>query len=250
MNRQAPGPDGVYAAIPNGPMAACMSFYYDLYVVADNNTLDDVLLARLRHRDQFQGARHELFAEATCLRAGFTIEHENERDGTRRHVEFVGVHKATGQRLSVEAKSKHRRGVLAMGGEVQEANFRFVSLINEAVAKETPHPLVIFFDTNLPEPRARRFFEPQSIEPFVPSRPMISLLKRLQQPQGDPFNLILFSNHPHHYGADDEIDPRKHLLSIFSQIPRTPVPFAAALWKIHNAANLYGNIPNAFPEAP
>ena len=75
-------------------------------VVADNNTLDDVLLARLKHRDHFQGARHELFAEATCLRAGFTVEHENERDGTRKHVEFVAVHKATGQRLSVEAKSK------------------------------------------------------------------------------------------------------------------------------------------------
>jgi hypothetical protein len=69
--------------------------------------LDEALLARLKHREQFQGARHELFAEATCYRAGFAVQHENERDGTRRHAEFSAKHTRTGQMLSVEAKSKH-----------------------------------------------------------------------------------------------------------------------------------------------
>jgi hypothetical protein len=76
---------------------------------------------------------------------------------------------------------------------------------------------------------------------------MMKLLKRLQQPQGDPYNLIVFTNHPHHFGTDDEIDPRKHLVSLFSEVPRTPTQFPAALWEIHNAASLYGNIPNDFP---
>lgn len=249
MDKQTPEPDGKFAAVPNGPFAACMSLYYDLYVVADNNRLDDVLIARLRHRDQFQGARHELFAEATCLRAGFTIEHENEQDGTQRHVEFIATHRATGQRISVEAKSKHRPGVLGMNGVIEApegANLRFVSLINDAITKQTVNPLAIFVDTNLPLRRAEQFFGPQSLKPFVPSRPMVKLLQRLQQ-ERDPYNLIVFTNHPHHYGSDDEIDPRKHLLSMFSQRPKVPAT-GNALWEIHYAAQLYGNIPNAFPQ--
>ena len=47
MNRQQAHPDGTFAAIPNGPTAACNNFYYDLYTVDDNNILDDDLLARL-----------------------------------------------------------------------------------------------------------------------------------------------------------------------------------------------------------
>ena len=38
-------------------------------------------LQRLKNREMFQGARHELFAEATCYRAGFKVEHEDEKDG-------------------------------------------------------------------------------------------------------------------------------------------------------------------------
>ena len=89
INRQPKRADGAILTTPNGPVAACNNFYYDLYTVDDNSLLGETLLSRLKHRDQFQGAMHELFAEATCLRAGFTITRENERDGTRKHVEFI-----------------------------------------------------------------------------------------------------------------------------------------------------------------
>src|SRR5271157_1332883 len=101
-------------ALPCGALAAYTCFAYDLYVVADNGGLDDEFLQRLKNRELFQGARHELFAEATCYRAGFTVQHENEKDGSTRHAEFTVRHAATGQLLSVEAKSSHRAGVLAM----------------------------------------------------------------------------------------------------------------------------------------
>jgi hypothetical protein len=80
MQAQEPRRDGSFAAALNGPMAACNNFYYDLYTVDDNSLLDDTLLARLKHRDQFQGALHELFVEASCLRAGYQIIRENEKD--------------------------------------------------------------------------------------------------------------------------------------------------------------------------
>jgi hypothetical protein len=81
--------DGTSGVTPSGPLLAYLTFAYDLYVVEHNATLDARLVERLKMGDQFQGARHELFAEATCLRAGFEIIHEDETDHSSRHAEFV-----------------------------------------------------------------------------------------------------------------------------------------------------------------
>jgi len=146
---------------PNGFMAAYLNLAYDLYVVADNSVLSDRTLARLKHVDQFQGARHELFAEATCLRAGFQVTHEDEKDSLTRHVEFTATHKTTGQKISVEAKSRHRRGVLGFSGfskSNQKIKLDFSSLVRKAVRKSPPHPLAIFLDTNLPPETADEVF--------------------------------------------------------------------------------------------
>ena len=62
---------------------------FNLFAIEDNSRLDNSLLERLKNKDQFQGARHEVFAEATFLRAGFQIEHEDQKDPTRRHAEFT-----------------------------------------------------------------------------------------------------------------------------------------------------------------
>jgi len=93
MQQQPRLPDGTYNAPPSGFMAAYMAFAFDLYAIEDNSRFDDDLLTRLKNKQQFQGARHEVFVEATCLRAGFSIEHENERDGSKRHAEFTARHR-------------------------------------------------------------------------------------------------------------------------------------------------------------
>jgi hypothetical protein len=169
MNAQPPLPDGNYGAVPTGPLLAYLTFAYDLYVVHHNAKLDSRLLERLKHADQFQGARHELFAEATCLRAGFEIEHEDETDPSRRHAEFTATHKATKQKISVEAKSKHRPGVLGQAGtrDPDDAlNLRFGKLLNDAVDKNPPYPLVVFLDMNMPFQSAERFLARRPPHPF------------------------------------------------------------------------------------
>jgi SEC-C motif-containing protein len=242
--------DGSRRGVPNGAMAAYLAFAYDLYIVADNSRLDDLLLHRLKNRELFQGARHELFAEATCLRGGFTIEPEDEQDGSRRHAEFMAMHKSTGQRISVEAKSKHRAGVLATPGNPEphdRLSLRFTPLINDAVRKNPPHPLVIFVDTNLPFRAADRLYRRERNE--IPSRLMSAILDRVEERDGrrDPYAMIVFTNHPHHYAAKDEKDPQKHLLSVLPEAAQREVN-REALMALHQAALLYGNIPNEFPD--
>jgi hypothetical protein len=249
MMAQKSNADGVFAARPNGPMAACNNFYYDLYTVDDNSLLDDALMARLRHRDQFQGALHELFVEATCLRAGFTITRENEKDPTRRHVEFAATHKSTGQSILVEAKSRHRAGVMAQPGVRSEPDMRFQKLINDAIAKDPNSPLAIFVDTNLPADRSRRFYELRSQKPMVPSLAMASIMDRVRKDNGgiDPYNMLVFSNHPQHYSEDEAVAPGSSWAGFISQKSRVVVPQQQALVDLFTAVNLYGNVPSHFP---
>ena len=55
----------------------------------------------------------------------------------------------------------------------------------------------------------------------------------------DPYCMIIFSNHPHHYAVRD-LDPQQHLLSVLSQQPRAHM---LSLRNLFVAAGLYGNIP-------
>ena len=250
MNAQARQSDGSYVASPSGPLAAYMTFAFNLFAIEDNSRLDDTLLARLKNKDQFQGARHEVFAEATCLRAGFSIEREDERDGARRHAEFTAKHKSTAQLVSIEAKSRHRPGVLGRPGIPQpheRMSIRFGGLLNDAIAKNPAHPLVVFIDTNLPFRTAERVLGRDPLDLSKPTPVMRALLDRNRQEHGgiDLYAMIVFTNHPHHYVASNELDPQRHILTFIPQPPK--VARQEVLFALNEAVCLYGNVPNQFP---
>lgn len=244
-NEQPAQPDGSRVIVPSGAFAAFNCFAYDLFTVDNNGGLDEELLHNLKVREHFQGARHELFAEATCYRAGFTVEHENEKDRTMRHTEFTVRHVATGQLLSIEAKSKHRDGVLGRPGVPKERpDFNLGRLINDAVAKRPSHPLVIFVDTNLPFKWAERTLGRQGGDGIAPPlRYLLDRIKKLHH-DTDPYSMIVFSNHPHHYALHDP-DPEQHLLSV---VPQQQIVHPIALRSLHHAAERYGNIPMSFTQ--
>jgi hypothetical protein len=241
-------PNESRASGPSGPLHAYMTFAYDLYTVDNNNGLDGRLVHRLKQINQFQGARHELFAEATCLRAGFAVEHENERDGSTRHAEFTATHRITGQKFSVEAKSPHRAGVVGQPGVPRpRLDLDFGRLLNKAIAKNPPHPLVVFLDMNMPFGAASQYLSQQP--GGMPHRRITDTLARIRKHQkgNDPISLLLITNHPAQHTRDDEIAPQDHLLiQIPTQlpVPREKIPQFEAMMALFNAAQLYGNIPH------
>ena len=249
--KQTRTPEGYFEARPNGSMAACYNFYYDLYTVDDNTILEEDFLNRLRHRQQFQGAAHELFTAASCLRAGFSIMPENEKDPSRKHAEFVAVHNATGQHVLVEAKSRHRAGVFAEPG-VRDSNpdIRFRGLINKAIEKDPKNPLAIFVDTNLPPARAQLFYTPISTDPIVMSKAMSTLIYDVNKDYSgvSPYNLLVFSNHPNHYSDSDVVAPTSLWAGVIAKMPRVPVYHPTALTALLKAVNLYGKVPTVFPD--
>jgi hypothetical protein len=143
----------------------------------------------------------------------------------------------------VEAKSRHRQGVLGMPGTPEEKpDFRLRTLINDAVAKKPAYPLVIFLDTNLPFKWAERVLGRQAGNAIsAPMRTLLDEVKKYHN-DADPYCMIVFSNHPHHYAIRD-LDPQQHLLSVVSQQPNA---HRLALRSLHVAAGLYGNIPMGF----
>jgi hypothetical protein len=130
-------PSKVNAVSMLGVVAAYLHLSYDLYALDHNAELQNKLLARLRHRDQFAGARDEVYVAATLIRAGFDIEFEDESDRNTTHCEFTASYRRTGKRFSVEAKRREGR------------RDRIGRLFNGALAKNANHARIIFIDINL-----------------------------------------------------------------------------------------------------
>jgi hypothetical protein len=239
--------DGLYDSVPNGPFAAYIFLAYDLYILRHHTALQKEIIERLKKQDQFQGARYELFTTATCIRAGFDIEFEDEADRRKKHVEFIATHRFSGQKISVEAKSKHRKGVLGYKGKKisdESMKLRVGSLLSRALEKDHVYPLVVFIDVNLPPVVAKEVFK----------RPLPNEISRMtdrvktRKNGKDRFNLLIFTNHPQHFALENDPTPRNRTLAISSQNPHVVPEHPDSIIAIHDAAMQYGNIPNEFPE--
>lgn len=126
-------------------------------------------------------------------------------------------------------------------------NLKVGQLLNDAIRKNSPHTLVVFLDLNLPWNTADRLL---GTGPPRPPHPIIqNTLDRMRKRQDgkDPINLLVVTNHPEHYSAEEEAAPSPQILSVESQIPLHPAARPDALLSIHQAANLYGRIPQFFP---
>jgi hypothetical protein len=234
------------AVVPDGLSMSYLSFAFSLFTIEDSRRLDEQLLVRLKHSEHFQGAFHEVFAESTCLRAGFQIEREDENSREIQHAEFTAVHKATGERFSVEAKSKHYSGVMGRPGERKEKlKLHYGHLINEAVAKNPKYPLVIFLDTNLPFKSAPHVY---GNDTAVPSPYIRRLSLRIREQHGgrNPFAMLVLTNIPSHYARPREQPSPNHVSAMMTEHPVSTR--GRALQALYDAVPLYGSIPNEFPE--
>jgi hypothetical protein len=148
--------------------------------------------------------------------------------------------------VSVEAKSRHRKGVLGRPGTPDppdKVRLRVGQLLNDAFAKATSHPHVVFLDLNLPPSEGEAFEQPWFRELCA------SIDRTCGGGECDPFNLIVFSNHPYHYGEDWVPHPRHTIVAVFSQKAAVPIADPLVLTAIHDAAERVNRPPSTFEEA-
>jgi hypothetical protein len=146
-------PDATPEDFSTGAFAAWGRLAYDLYTVKDNANIEKRMRERLFSAKDFQGARHELTVIALFVAAGFEIKFEDEKDNSKKHSEFIAIHKRDATEVAVEAKSRHRHGIKGFSGGVkmeprEKVNIR--SLVTDAYQKMPTRPFYIFVDVNLP----------------------------------------------------------------------------------------------------
>lgn len=238
---------GIFSTIPSGPMLAWLALGYDLYVVRHHQALEQRLLRRLQHERQFQGARHELFVAATFIRAGFSIDFTDETDGSQRHPEFLAIHRRTGQKVAVEAKSRHRPGVLGYPGlldPTRELKAGIQGLLEDAFGKPTDQPYVVCVDVNLP-PNDKPI---RDLPWFQEILETLSDHERAFPDELDRYTQITFTNQPLHYGDDRGRAPRCDAVTVLAKRPGVPFEDYALPAAIQEAATQFGNIPNWFED--
>ncbi|MGB6103064.1 MAG: SEC-C metal-binding domain-containing protein [Pusillimonas sp.] len=130
-------PGTISSAEMTGGVAAFMYLAYDLYALDHNAELQAKLIKRLHDRGQFSGARYEVHVAAILVRAGFSIEFENEDDRNTTHCEFTATHNETGRKFSVEVKRSGGGGIIRQ--------------LWRALKKAANHPRIVFVDLNVPE---------------------------------------------------------------------------------------------------
>ena len=144
----------VTSAKVTGVVACYLGLAYSLYLVAHNVELQARLVKRLLKPTQFQGAYYELIVANTLIRAGFTLELEDETDGQSKHCEFSAVSRITGKKYWVEAKMRSVSGILgktdADGTKSDNPLSHLSHHVTAALKKPATDDRLIFVDLNAP----------------------------------------------------------------------------------------------------
>lgn len=238
--------DGIFRLTRTGVSAAYLQLAYDLYALDHHSKLQQEVISRLKNKNGYQGARYELLVAATFIRAGFDIEYEDETDRSNKPPEFIATPKISGQKIAVEAKSRHREGVLDFPGtqkDDSEVKVGINRILNSALQKNPNLPYIICIDLNIP-PIEGDVFESDAIKDVA--KTINTKEGKLSEPDGFPATMYIFTNYPHHYVDADQPDPKKTWISTLVKKPRYPFATMKIVDELSRSLSQYGNIPNEF----
>jgi hypothetical protein len=237
--------DSGYSASMDGWTRSLVSLATDVYALAHRGELPKALLNRLKSRDQYQGARYEIAIAAMFVRLGCSIRFldRSTSDRVATHCEFIATHRATGVEIGVEAKSRHRRGVLHTTGAVDgEAVLRgdIKNLLDDAVSRgPAGMPFLIFIDVNSPPDAGGK----GDISWVAEAGEVIKSrgFGTAQEPL--PFNGIFVTNYAFHYATEREASRSQYLGSTATHA-RNSLPNAEFIGYLKQGLDNYGTVPD------
>jgi len=230
---------GGWSARPDGDVRALLCLSEDVLDLQSVNRLPRALLKRLKNQQGFQGARYEIAVAAIFARLGYEIEWLEGKG--EKHCEFIATHRPTEIRIAVEAKSRHRKGVLGQPGEhnVQASLKADVGRqLREAIGQAPGDlPFMIFIDLNAPPTSASSAWD----APW--SREFLELVSRGGPPtpeRPDPYNAIFLTNYAyHHLRGEDATGGREFLICVSSH-PKNRLPDPRYLTELKREVETYG----------
>lgn len=243
--------NGVAAILMTGRVSTLLSLAFDVWLLDYFGYLRHDWLDRLRDHNEYQGVRYEIAVASLFVRIGCRlIFYDNDRiepDGNPpKRAEFIAYDPKTGNRVAVEAKSRHIHGVLHTDGEYkhkQAISGDISKLFNKALQKETDGlPLIVFLDVNSPTELHQNPEETQWIKNVM--RSFDSREKPTPQ-KPDTQAAVFITNFPFHY-QDGDISHNAQHLYIGSEYSKNPLKDGASdslLQRLFIATYNYGYVP-------
>ena len=215
LSKAQPAAEGeVKQVLMTGAVGAYLTLANDLYTLEHNADqahtpgIQDRLLHRLKHPDQFVGARYEIRVAAMFLRAGFNLTWEDETDRSKTHGEFTATYPKTGKSFWVECKMRNQ----SPEAKSQSGFGKFVGLVSDALRKKTEAERLVFVDINTPaKPRvAGSFYDwrtaaVSNLRVFEGSKSADEL----------PNALVFITNFPDHHHLDEVVTDAGAILEGF-----------------------------------
>lgn len=237
--------------LATGDAQALLSLAFDVYLLTHKNYMPDEWVDRLRDHEAFQGVRYEIGVASLFVRMGCELEFYDpkERDENGKQIkraEFIAIHKETGNRVAVEAKSRQRDGVLHRPGTT---NYRravrgdITDLYKKALLKVTDGlPLIVFIDVN----------SPTEADATIDKAQWYADVRRSfeSRPEPSPRNLdkhtaLFVTNYSPHYQGDNVSASGQYLYigSIYPAKPLADGHTGTFMQKLLQATTGYGYVP-------
>jgi hypothetical protein len=230
--------DGQWCVPASGYAQSIVQCAYDFLVLHHKGYLSNDLLDRFRNARQFQGVRYEIAVAAIFVRTGFSLRFLEAVHG-QKICEFVATH-TSGIQVAVEAKSRHRSGVLnEKGARLEDVVPDLKKRYSEARKKKPEMPFVIFLDINLPPcPEI-----PWEEQPWLTDiKKMLEYFPEPMANNPDVHNGLIFTNFAFYYDGDSAMKHHPPLY-FWSLFPKYPVP-DPGLWNaIMETIQNYTRIP-------
>ena len=202
-----------------GSALSFLQLAYNIYLLGHNVKIEELLLKRLRNRDQFFGALYETFVAAVFIQSGFDIELEDETDVRTSHCKFTVTNRKTGNKFSVEAKLRSKKD----NNNID--NITVKRRVLKALHKKAEHKRIIFVDINFPVDsfeEENKLFDKTDI-----------ILNDLEKTKGETA-YIFVTNNPHYFKEHSNNIQSSVLIRGFN-IPEFKKNQA---WTLHEAVQL------------
>jgi len=215
----------IYSSLITGAQRAFLNLAYNIYLIAHHadpkqvKQLLPTFIDRLKgeRADDFVGKLFETYAAAAFLKAGFQLTYEDEGDKSSSHVEFVATYAKTGEKFSVEVKSRNRAAT--EDGPVDDIKrLRVASKLNRALAKKAVHTRIVMIEVNVPDV----FKSEEEAYNGWPKAALAQIrqVETMPAPDGSekPSAYVIVTNHAFHNNLD-AVDAGSQLISAGCKIP-------------------------------
>lgn len=176
---------------------------------------------------------------AIIARAGFDITFLDDMQTSKKHCEFIAKYGYTGEEIGVEAKSRHRKGVLHEKGSFdtkEDVRGDVLHLFQKALAQKPDDlPYLVFIDLNLPP------------TPHLPGekKPWFKDIKTIADRWIIPsrFNALILTNFAYYYAGNEGPAPPAEFLLITPNFPEVAIKSDQILPEIEKSLQRYAYIP-------